>query len=196
MAQAAEKTPRQVEADWDLRATRSAVAAARDVCKDKSGINSKAAIGSLSDIEWGWIAAASVFGWIKTKAQQAVEEGCGYDAAIRAMAHRDPAPWESGAVETILPQLGNLEGVDWSTPVGEWSKDQIISFAWQIYRLTNGALAARDEGAVDKITRVLGSQDTMEREYAAANGGSLLSQSETYPPPKFNRSDMDDDIPF
>lgn len=196
MAQAAEKKPREIEADWDRKATQSAIAAAKNVCTEKSGINSRSAIGSLNDIEWGWIAAASVFGWIKTKAQQAVEEGCGYDAAIRAMAHRDPAPWESGAVETILPKLGDLENVDWAKPVGEWSKDQIISFSWQIYRLTNAALAARDDGAVDKITRTLASQDTMERENSAANGGPLLSQSEAYPPPRFVSSDMNDDIPF
>lgn len=184
MAQAAAKAPREIETDWDRKATQSAVAAVREVYQDKSGINARAAIGSLGDIELGWLAAAAIFGWIKTKAQQAVEEGCGYDAAIRAMAQRDPAPWEAGAVETILPALGGMKDVDWSKPVGEWSKDQIISFAWQIYRLTNGALAARDEGATDKITRVL-SQNEIERNHSADHGGPLLS-----------RSEMDDDIPF
>lgn len=184
MAQAAQKAPRQIEADWDLKATQSAIAGARQVCQEQGGVNARAAIGSLSDIEWGWIAAGAVFGWIKTKAEQAVEEGCGYDTAIRTMAHRDPAPWEAGAVGTILPALGGLEGVDWTKPVGEWSKDQIVSFAWQIYRLTNAALAARDEGSIDKITRSL-SRDEMERNHSASQGGPLLA-----------RSEMDDDIPF
>ncbi len=183
MAQAAQKKVRDIEADWDLRATTAAISASKEVIS-KDGINARAAISSLSDIEWGWIAAASIFAWIKTKSQQATEEGCGYDIPIRTMAHRDPAPWEAGAIETILPALGGLNGVDWSKPIGEWSKDQITSFAWQIHRLTDAALAARDEGSIDTITRRL-SQPEVEREMSAAGGGPLLS-----------RRELDDDIPF
>lgn len=182
MAQAALKQ-RDIDADWDLRATQSAIEAGRAVVSG-DGINSRAMISSLSDVEWGWIAAATIFAWIKTKSQQAVEEGCGYDTAIRSMVHRNPAPWEAGAVETILPQLGDLQGVDWEKPIGEWSKDQIVSFSWQIHRLTDAALAARDEGATDKITKRL-SQPETEREISAKNGGPLLA-----------RGELDDDIPF
>jgi hypothetical protein len=183
MAQAAQKKPREIEADWDQKATQSAIDAARAVVSGE-GINARAQIGSLSDIEWGWIAAASIFAWIKTKSEQAVAEGCGYEIPIRTMTTRDPAPWEAGAVTSILPALGNVCGVDWAKPVGDWSKDQIISFAWQIYKLTDGALAARDDGAQDKIVRRL-SQPEMERENSAAHGGPLLANGE-----------LNDDIPF
>lgn len=182
MATAAKKL-REIEADWDAKATQSAIDAARAVVGEH-GINSRVMIQSLSDIEWGWIAAASIFAWIKTKSEQATAEGIGYDVAIRTMAHRDPAPWEAGAVGTILSALGDLEGVDWSKPIGEWSKDAIISFAWQIHRLTDAALAARDQGAGDKIVQRL-SQPVMERELSAANGGPLLA-----------RGELNDDIPF
>lgn len=182
MATAAKK-PRDIEADWDLRATQSAIAAAREVI-GVNGINGRALISSLSEIEWGWICAASIFAWIKTKSQQATAEGTGYDIPIRTMAHRDPAPWEAGAVSSILPALGDLHGVDWSKPIGEWSKDQITSFAWQIHRLTDAALAARDEGAEDKIVQRL-SQPVMERELSAVNGGPFLA-----------RGELSDDIPF
>lgn len=182
MAQAAKKHS-DIESDWDAKATQSAIAAAREVI-GANGINARSMISSLNDLEWGWVCAAAIFGWINTKAKQAVAEGIGYDVAIRQMAHRDPAPWEAGAVSTILPSLGELKGVDWSKPIGEWSKDQIVSFAWQIYRLTDSALAARDEGATDKIVRRL-SQPEMERELSAKNGGPLLA-----------RGEMDDDIPF
>lgn len=177
------KKPRDIEADWDAKATQSAIDAAREVI-GANGINGRALISSLSDIEWGWIAAASIFAWIKTKSQQATAEGGGYDIPIRTMAHRDPAPWEAGAVSTILPALGDLQGVDWSKPIGEWSKDAIVSFAWQIHRLTDAALAARDEGAGDKIVQRL-SQSAMERELSAAHGGPLLA-----------RGELNDDIPF
>lgn len=183
MAQAAQKKSRDIEADWDLRATQSAIDAARAVVSGE-GINSRAMISSLSDVEWGWVAAATIFAWIKTKAQQAVEEGCGYDTAIRTMAHRSPAPWEAGAVETILPALGSVSGVDFDKPLSQWSKDQIVSFSWQIYRLTDAALAARDEGAGDKIVKRLTQPET-EREISAAHGGPLLA-----------RGELNDDIPF
>lgn len=181
MTAAAQKRPREIEADWDVKATRSAIDAAKSAVTES--INARAMISSLSDIEWGWIAAASVFGWIKTKAQQAVEEGIASEITIRSMP-RDPAPWEAGAVETILPALGGLKNVDWTKPVGEWSKDQIVGFAWQIYKLTDGALAARDEGATDKIVQRL-SQPQSEREFSSAKGGPLLA-----------RGELDDDIPF
>lgn len=183
MAAVAQRKPRDIEADWGQRATQSAIDAAKAVVSGE-GINARAQISSLSDIEWGWIAAASIFAWIKTKAEQAVEEGTSAEIPIRTMTHRDPAPWEAGAVGTILPALGNLSGVDWAKPVGDWSKDQIISFAWQIYKLTDSALAARDEGANDKIVQRL-SQPQMERENSAAHGGPLMS-----------RKELNDDIPF
>src|SRR4051812_14889054 len=107
-AAAKQQSSRSAERDWDLRATSAAIAAAKDVCKDTSGINARAAIGSLSDIEWGWVCAAAIFGYIKTKAEQAVAESIGYDTAIRTFNHRDPAPWEAGAVATILPALGEM----------------------------------------------------------------------------------------
>lgn len=182
MATAAKKL-RDIEADWDQRATSAAIDAAKEVI-GANGINARSSISSLSDVEWGWIAAASIFAWIKTKSQQATAEGTGYDIPIRTMTHRDPAPWEAGAVSSILPALGDLRDVDWSSPVSAWSKDQIISFAWQIHRLTDAALAARDEGAGDKIVQRL-SQPEMERELSAANGGPLLA-----------RGELDDDILF
>lgn len=182
MAVAAKK-PRDIETDWEAKATQSAIDAAREVI-GANGINGRAMISSLSELEWGWICAASIFAWIKTKSEQATIDGIGYDIPIRTMTHREPAPWEAGAVSTILPALGELQGVDWSKPIGEWSKDAIVSFAWQIHKLTDAALASRDEGASDKIVQKL-SRAEMEREMSAANGGPLLA-----------RGELNDDIPF
>lgn len=183
MKAAAKIKPRDVEAGWDVQATQSAIDAAKAVVSG-DGINSRAMISSLSDIEWGWIVAAAIFGWINTKAKQAVAEGSGYDIPIRTMSGRDPAPWEAGAVETILPALGSVTGVDFDKPLSAWSKAEIVSFSWQIHRLTDAALAARDEGAGDKIVQRL-SQPETEREISAAHGGPLLA-----------RGEMDEDVPF
>lgn len=173
------KEVRISEDEWQRRSTASAIASARDVVS-KEGINARVPVGSLGDLEWGWIVAAAIFGWIKTRAEQAVHEGTAYDLPIRTMAG-EPPPWEAGAIETILPALGGMNGVDWSKPVGEWSKEQIVSFAWQIYKLTDGALARRDDGnkPVDY------SQSKAERIASANVGGPLMS-----------RAELNDDIGF
>jgi hypothetical protein len=180
---AVKPAPKQkTDDDWQREATLSAIAAARAVVSG-DGINQRATIGSLSELEWGWIVAAAIFEWIKKRAEQAVAEGTAYELPIQTMSGRDPEPWEAGAVASILPALGNIKGLDWSRPIGEWHKDQITSFAWQIHKLTVAALAARDEGATDKIVKY--DRNNQEREVSAANKGPLMSKRE-----------LDDEIPF
>lgn len=167
------------EDEWQRRSTASAIASARDIVS-KDGINSRVPVGSLGDLEWGWIVAAAIFGWIKVRAEQAVHEGTSYDLPIRSMAG-EPPPWEHGAIETILPALGGMNGVDWSKPVGEWSKEQIVSFAWQIYKLTDAALVRRDDG-----NRPVDFSKARTERIASANvGGPLMTHDE-----------LNDDIPF
>lgn len=169
-----------IEADWDRKAMSASVDAARAVIGE--GINGRAMISSLSDLEWGWIAAACIFAWIGAKAKQAVAEGRGYDETIRSMPGKNPEPWEAGAVETILPALGEMQ-LPWGKPVGEWPKETIVVFAWQIHGLVAGAMEARNEGAQDTITKRL---EAGERKFSAAMGGPLMTRKEL----------MDDEIPF
>lgn len=176
------KPDRKTDDDWQREATLSAINAARSVITG-DGINQRAMIGSLSELEWGWIVSAAIFEWIKVRAEQAVAEGVPYENAIRTMRVRDPEPWDAGAVASILPALGNIEGVDWTRPVGEWHKDQIIPFAWAIYKLTSAALAVRDEGATGKLVKY--SKAEQDREISAANGGPLMDNRE-----------LNDQIPF
>ncbi|MGY3615701.1 hypothetical protein [Bradyrhizobium sp. USDA 10063] len=174
---------RDVDAEWMAKATRSAIDAARAVISEH-GIKPRAMVSSLSDLEWGWICCAAIFAWIKTKSQQAVAEGVGYDQAIRFMPDYFPQPWDAGAVESILPALAELKGVPWDKPIGEWSKEQVIRFTWNVHYLIDGAIARREEGAEGKITQ--GSQARTERELSARNGGPLMSRVEL----------NDDDVPF
>ncbi len=166
--------------EWQRRATASAIEAARNVVGN--GLNGRAMVSSLSDIEWGWIAAAAIFAWIKTRAEQAVAAGRGYDEIVRSMPG-NPGPWDAGAVASILPALGGLEGVDWGKPVGDWSKDQIIGFAWQIYKLVDQAVLHRDDGATQGPGII--TQQRAERINSAANGGPLMS-----------RAELNDEVPF
>jgi hypothetical protein len=166
---------RDAEADWMAKATKSAIDAAREVISDH-GINGRAMVSSLSELEWGWIACAAIFAWIRSKAEQAVAEGIGYEQAIRFMPDYFPQPWDAGAVASILPTLSELKGIDWDKPVTEWSREQMIRFTWNAHYLIDGAIARREEGAEGKITNV--SQARTERELSAKNGGPLMSRRE------------------
>lgn len=184
MAKAAAKSrPQNHDDDWDVKATQSAIEAARAVISPE-GINGRSMIASLSEIEWGWIVAAAIFAWIKTKAQQAVACGTGYEENIRFMAGRDPQPTEAGQIESILSDLSGIDGIDWSKPVAEWTKPQIIQFVWCAHRMMMQATDRHNDGMQDKIVQRI-SQTQSERLHSAASGGPLMS-----------RDELNDDVPF
>ena len=60
-------------------------------------------IGRLGEIEWGWLVAAILFGWISTRAQQAAAEQLDAEQTIR-MTGLDPDPWDAGAVAVASTQ--------------------------------------------------------------------------------------------
>jgi hypothetical protein len=103
------------ENEWQSRATAAAIAAARRVVGADNPIRTATPIGRLSEVEWGWIVAAVIFAWIAMRAEQATAEGLDTERAVR-MTGYDPDPWDAGAVATILPQLADTPGVDWSAP--------------------------------------------------------------------------------
>ena len=97
-------TASAIEDVWQRRATAAAIEAARKVVKVDGVIPPGTPIGRLGDVEWGWIVAAILFGWISTRAEQATAENIDTELAIR-MTGLDPEPWDAGAVATILPEL-------------------------------------------------------------------------------------------
>ena len=99
-----------IEAEWQRRATFAAIAAARKVVAD-GALPSSTPIGRLSDVEWGWITAAVLFGWIGTRAEQAASEGIDAELTVRVTG-QDPDPWDAGAVATILPDLAEAAKID------------------------------------------------------------------------------------
>jgi hypothetical protein len=108
-------------------------------------------IGRLSDVEWGWIVAAMIFGWIATRAEQATAEGLDTERAIRLTGY-DTNPWDAGAVATILPELADETTIDWSKPLEAWSRETMISFLVTALALVRKATLARDSGG-GTITR-------------------------------------------
>jgi hypothetical protein len=67
-------TESATEDAWQRQATAAAIAAARGVVNHGGPIPPGTPIGRLGEIEWGWLVAAILFGWISTRAQQAAAE--------------------------------------------------------------------------------------------------------------------------
>jgi hypothetical protein len=134
------------EDDYQRRATAAAVAAARRiVLGDEAVIPMNTPIGRLSDIEWGWIVAAVLFGWIKTRAEQATVEGLDPELAIR-LTGLSPDPWDCGAIAKILPELADTPGIDWNKPLAGWSREMVIQFLARALELVRQAVIARNLG--------------------------------------------------
>ena len=137
--------PKAVHDMWQRQATAAAIASARKMIGDGM-VPAATPVSHLSDEQLGWILCAGICSWITTRAAQAVDEGT---AAIE-MNIRDtgtaPPPWDAGAVETILSDLGAITGVDWTLPIGSWSKEVMLRFLCTAYELMAEAIAARDRG--------------------------------------------------
>jgi hypothetical protein len=165
-----------LENDWQRRATAAAITGARGVVQVGGPIPPGTPIGRLSDVEWGWIVAAVLFGWIKTRAEQAAAEHLDTERTIR-MTALDPEPWDAGAVAAILPDLANAcEHVDWSKPLADWARDTVIEFLLAAMSLIRKAMIARDLSERGVAQRT--SAAAIARQSNAASGGPLMVPDE------------------
>ena len=163
-----------LEDEWQRRATAAAIEAARGVVQMDGPIPPGTPIGRLSDTEWGWVLAAMLFAWIRTRAEQASCEQLDTEQTIR-MTGLDPEPWDAGAVAAILPELASAS-FDWSQPITAWPKDVMIEFLLTAMRLIRKAMVARDLS--DKgVSRQAGAA-TIARQANAAAGGPLMTPDE------------------
>jgi hypothetical protein len=71
-----------IEDAWLREATRATIEKARAVIAD-GAVPPMTSIGRLSDIEWGWVVASVIFGWISTRARQATLAGPDGTAAAK-----------------------------------------------------------------------------------------------------------------
>jgi hypothetical protein len=169
-----------IEDEWQRRATAAAIAGARGVVQMDGPIPPGTPIGRLSDAEWGWITAAILFGWIRTRAEQAAAEQLDTEQTIRLTA-LDPEPWDAGAVAAILPELADAcSGIDWLKPIGEWPRDTMIEFLLTAMRLIRKAQIARDLSEKG-VTRQSGAS-AIARQANAAAGGPLMTPDELNDP--------------
>ena len=129
---------------WLRRATEVAIEKARSVVTG-GAVPPNTPIGRLSDVEWGWIAAAVIFGWISVRAEQAVSNGVGREQYIRTTS-LDPDPWDAGAIAAILPELAETS-VDFTKPLAELTRDEMIGFLADAFSLIRKATVTRDRGS-------------------------------------------------
>jgi hypothetical protein len=108
-------------------------------------------IGRLTDTEWGWIVTAILFGWISERATQATANGLDTEKTIRDV-RCEPRPWDAGAIGTILSELAADVSIDWTVPLVELSRDEMIAFLGAAYTLIDKAMQARELGG-NTITR-------------------------------------------
>jgi hypothetical protein len=92
-----------------------------------------------------------IFAWIGTRAEQATAEGLETELVLRTTG-LDPNPWDAGAVATILPQLADVPGIDWSKPLDAWSRETMTGFLTAALGLIRTSMIARDLGG-GAITR-------------------------------------------
>jgi hypothetical protein len=145
-------SPSAVEDEWQREATREAIKQARAVVSG-GAVPPMTPIARLSDIEWGWVCAAILFGWIRTRSAQAASNGVGYgDAYIRNVA-TEPDPRLAGAVAAILPELARPD-VDWTKSLAEFSREEMIGFLIDAYTLISKAIVSRDKGEKEVTSRL------------------------------------------
>jgi hypothetical protein len=172
-----------IEDEWQREATRAAIAAARGVIRTDGAIPPNTPVGRLGDVEWGWITAAILFGWIQTRARQAVAEHLDTERTV-CMTALDPNPWDTGAAIAILPELAAAcSDIDWSKPLTAWSREMMAEFLITAMPLIRKAMIARDVSGKG-ITRQ-SSASEIAREANADAGGPLMTPDE-----------FDDDIPI
>ena len=156
-------SPSAIEDCWQREATRIAIEKVRTAVRS-GAVPPMTPIGRLSDTEWGWIAAAILFGWIDTRARQAVDNGVGVNKHIRNTGI-DPDPWDMGAIESILPELAKPE-IDWTKPLAEFSREEMIAFLGDACSLISKAMLARDTGEKLVTRRLpLGMAQTDEKDW-------------------------------
>jgi hypothetical protein len=133
----------QKEDAWLRRATDAAIAEARKIALETVPVNTP--IGRLTDPQWGWIVSAAIFGWCRTKVEQAIEQGLEAErSAIETGS--SPSPCEAAVVHSILPVLADGAGIDWSLPLAAWPKETMANFLLMAWQLIIKAEAARGQG--------------------------------------------------
>jgi hypothetical protein len=159
---------------WTTQAFDACLAAAKDLVGVEGPIRPGVAVGRLVAAEWGWLVSTVVSTWVRTRSEQAATEGWNYERAAHSVPV-EPDPWLEGAVRGVLPKLAEAcPDLDWSQPVGEWPKNDVVAFLLAAFGLIQNAIAARD--AAENPPGAGGADpDLVARELNGAAGNPLMT---------------------
>jgi hypothetical protein len=130
---------------WQREATQAAIAEARKMAQSNEARIANVFVGRLSDVQWGWLLTAAIFGWISMRCRQAILEGLDQEELVRTIAH-EPSAGDVAVIHSILPVLADQVAIDWTKPMASWSKDEMTKFLLAAWQLANGAEVALDQG--------------------------------------------------
>jgi hypothetical protein len=163
-----------IEDAWQRRATEAAIEAVCRLFKTDGAeppiIPPATPLGRLGNVELGWIVAAALFGWISTRAEQAVAENINSELCLR-ITGATIEPWDAGAVASILPELAEISDLDWTKPLSAWSREQMVEFLATAMQLILKAEVARDLS--ERAITGRSTAAVIARETCATAGGSL-----------------------
>jgi Family of unknown function (DUF6511) len=158
---------------WLQKATDAAITGARKMAAGCQGLLPSTPVSKLTDLQWGWIITQVIFEWITVRVEQATEEGLDMERTVRMSGIR-PDPCDVGAIATVLPKLGEL-AIDWSKPLGEWSRDEMLRFLGAAHELIQQAMTARDRGPGGILRQ---RPEVEARKINAAAGNPLMTGDE------------------
>jgi hypothetical protein len=129
---------------WLRKATDASIDRARNIALG-NGPLMNTPVGRLTDTHWGWITTGAIFAWIEVRIQQAIAEGLDQEQAVRVTG-LSPSPCDTAVVRSVLPQLADSAGIDWSLPLSSWSEEVMVNFLMIAWKLISEAEIARDHG--------------------------------------------------
>jgi hypothetical protein len=162
---------------WTKQAFDACIVAGKDLIGDDGPIRPGVPIGRLTTNELGWFVSTIVSTWVRVRSEQAASEGWNYERAAHATM-LEPDPWLEGAVGSVLPKLAEAcPGLDWSKPVGEWEKNDVVALLIAAFRLIQRALAARD-AAENPLSAPGANPNQTARQLNATTGNPLMTIAE------------------
>jgi hypothetical protein len=146
-------TAAAIEHELQQQTTAAMIASVRKLVGTGGAIPAGTPVGRLSDNHLGWIACAIITAWISKRAEHASHGDFDLVRTEEAIRYTGwtPEPWDAGAVAAILPNIAEIQGVPWDTPIGAWPKDTIIRFLCAAFDLVRHSMKCRDAGS--SITR-------------------------------------------
>ncbi len=120
------------------------------VREERNFLSPHTRLGTMSEFEWRKLADSMVSGWIIERSKQLHGDRL-LDEESFLSEGSVPEPFELGKLAGILPALGAIverRGLS-ELPIGDWPREDVISFAWHVLDLAERIAVAQKETPTD-----------------------------------------------